>query len=194
MLHILIWECLAHRLGGLSPPNPACGDGTKAMDDENFLTEMRHLLFLHSANFGKGKLLPQDLLNKIYDFKLQEHFPNACICLRILLTIPATVASLEWSFSKLKLIKNYLRATSDQSRVVYLAIFNIESILVQKVEYDDIIKTFAEKKARKVFLKQSRHLHQFLLFQKSRRETFLLPILSQTKRVSRIFLTTWYVQ
>jgi len=32
---------------------------------------------------------------------------------------------------------------------------NIESKLAQQVEYDDIIKTFAEKKAPKVFLKQS---------------------------------------
>jgi len=50
--------------------------------------------------------------------------------------------------SKLNLIKNYLSATSDQSRVVYLARLNIEFKLAQEVEYDDIIKTFAEKKAR----------------------------------------------
>ena len=55
---------------------------------------------------------------------------------------------LELSFSKLKLIKTYLSVTSDQSRVVYLAGLNIEPKLAQEVEYDDIIKTFAEKKAR----------------------------------------------
>jgi len=44
-----------------------------------------------------------------------------------------------------------LRATSGQSRVVYLARLNTESKLAQEVEYDDMIKTFAEKKARKVF-------------------------------------------
>jgi len=37
---------------------------------------------------------------------------------------------------------------------LYLARLNTESKLAQEVEYDDIIKTFAEK-ARKVFLKQS---------------------------------------
>ena len=47
----------------------------KDMDEENFVAEMRHLPFVHSANFGKEKLLPLDLLNKIYDFKLQERFP-----------------------------------------------------------------------------------------------------------------------
>ena len=86
---------LGASFGGANPPNPPRDDRTKDMDDESFVTEMRHLLFLHSANFGKGKLLPQDLLNKIYNFKLQERFPNVglCICLRILLTIPAIVAS-----------------------------------------------------------------------------------------------------
>jgi len=83
------------------------------VDEENFVTEMRHLLFVHSANVGNEKLLPLDLPYEIYDFKLQERFPSVCICLRILLTISATVAFAERSFSKLKLIKNYLRATSD---------------------------------------------------------------------------------
>jgi len=64
--------------------------------------------------------------------------------------------------AKLKLIKNYLRATSGLSHVVYLARLNIESKLAQEAKYDDIIKTFAEKKAGKVFLKQSWHLHQLL--------------------------------
>jgi len=112
------------------------------MDQESFVTELRHLPFVHSANFGK-KLFPQGLLNKIYDFKLQEHFSNVCICLRILLTIPTTVASAERSFSKLKLIKNYLRATSGQSHVVYLARLNIEFKLAREVDHDDIIKPSA---------------------------------------------------
>jgi len=71
------------------------------MDKESFVTEMPHLPFVHSANFQNEKFLPLDLLNKIYDFKLQERFANVCICLRILLTLPATVASAKGSFSKL---------------------------------------------------------------------------------------------
>ena len=119
------------------------------------VTEMRHLPFVHSANFRNEKLLPLHLLNTIYDFMLQERFANVCICERILLTIPTTVASAKRSFSKLKVIKNHLRATSGQSHVLYLARLIIESKLAQEVEYDDIIKTFVEKKAGKVFLKQS---------------------------------------
>jgi len=51
------------------------------------------------------------------------------------------------SLKGFKLIKNYLRATSGQSPLVYLVRLNIESKLALEVEYDDIIKTFAEKKA-----------------------------------------------
>jgi len=55
-----------------------------------------------------------------------------------LLTIPATV-NLQRD--------DYLRATSGQSRVVYLVRLTSESKLPQEVEYDDIIKTFAKNKA-----------------------------------------------
>ena len=50
-----------------------------------------------------------------------ELFPNVCISLRIFLTIPATVASAERFFSKLKLVKNYLRSSMTQTRLVDLA-------------------------------------------------------------------------
>ena len=50
---------------------------------------------------------PINILNYI---KRLESFPNACIVFRILLPIPVTVASAERSFSKLKLIKSYLRS------------------------------------------------------------------------------------
>ena len=50
---------------------------------------------------------PINVLNYI---KRLASFPNACIAFRILLTIPVTVASVEISFSKLKLIKSYLRS------------------------------------------------------------------------------------
>jgi hypothetical protein len=36
-------------------------------------------------------------------------YHNACIAYRILFTVHVTVASVEISFSKLKLLKNYLR-------------------------------------------------------------------------------------
>jgi len=43
-----------------------------------------------------------------------------------MLTIPISIASAERSFSKLKLIKSYLRSTMSQQRLKGLALLSIE--------------------------------------------------------------------
>ena len=57
---------------------------------------------------------PINVLNYI---KRLEFFPNVCIAFKILLTIHVTISSAETSFSKLKLIKSYLRSTMSQERL-----------------------------------------------------------------------------
>ena len=71
---------------------------------------------------------PIDILNYI---KRLDSFPNTCIAYRILLTIHVTVASAERSFSKLKLIKSYLRSTMSQERLSGLAILSIENEMLE---------------------------------------------------------------
>jgi len=82
-------------------------------------------------------------------------FDVLCTCI-IYLTLPVTVALAERSFSKLKLIKNYLQNNmgQDQNRLSNIAILNIEKEVAAKIKLDDVINTFANSKARKVnFLK-----------------------------------------
>ncbi|KAI3684617.1 hypothetical protein L6452_33841 [Arctium lappa] len=79
-------------------------------------------------------------------------FPNAIIAYRVLLTIPVTVASAERSFSKLKLLKSYLRSTMTQERLNGLALIAIESGLLENVDYEDLIDDFISKNARRMIL------------------------------------------
>ncbi|XP_034092482.1 uncharacterized protein LOC117559868 [Gymnodraco acuticeps] len=81
---------------------------------------------------------------------LREVYPNMWVALRIAVTMPVTVASAERSFSKLKLIKTYLRSTMVQERLSGLAIISINSDVSRQLSYEDVIDDFAAKKSRRV--------------------------------------------
>ena len=66
----------------------------------------------------------------------------------LFITLPVTVATAERSFSKLKLIKTYLRSTISQDRLDSLAILSIESEEAWSLDIDGLIDMFADKKAR----------------------------------------------
>ena len=63
--------------------------------------------------FLNSNLSPQDVLKFVTDLRFGPNITSS-IVLRILLTLTVTVASCERSFSKLKIIKNYLRSTMTQ--------------------------------------------------------------------------------
>ena len=65
--------------------------------------------------------------------------------------MPVTVASAERSFSKLKLLKNYLRSTMSQERLNGLATLCIEKRLLDKIDIDTIIDDFASRNVRRDF-------------------------------------------
>jgi uncharacterized protein YeeX (DUF496 family) len=81
--------------------------------------------------------------------KKMDMFPNVMIAYRILLTVPVTVASAERSFSKLKLLKSYLRTTMTQDRLNGLAILSIERDMLGNIDYEQIIDDFSSKNARR---------------------------------------------
>ncbi|QQP52346.1 Uncharacterized protein FKW44_004473, partial [Caligus rogercresseyi] len=71
-------------------------------------------------------------------------FGEVCTVLMLFLTIPVTVASAERSFSKLKLIKSYLRSSMGQSRLFGLAILSIENARARQLDVQDLIEEFAQ--------------------------------------------------
>jgi hypothetical protein len=70
---------------------------------------------------------------EIFEYVRQmDSYPNISIAYQILFTVPVTVASAERSFSKLKLMKNYLRSTMSQDRLNGLATLCIEKKIIKR--------------------------------------------------------------
>ena len=89
---------------------------------------------------------PKEILNHI---KKLDYFPNSCIAYMILLRIPVTIVTIKSSFSKLELLKTYLRLTMLQKRLHGLAILSIKSELLKHLKHKNIISDFVMKKVRK---------------------------------------------
>jgi len=100
--------------------------------------------------------LPDSLMSapEILKFVMDaDCYPNISVAYRILLTVPVTVASAERSFSKLKLLKNYLRSTMSQERLNGLAMCTIEKDILDTIDLDTVIDDFASRNVRRsIFL------------------------------------------
>jgi hypothetical protein len=104
--------------------------------------------FISKENMGPVEIL-------IF-LKRHDYFPNATIAYRVMLTIHVTIALVEQSFSKLKLLKSYLRSTMTQERFDALAVIAIESGTLEKIEYEDIIEDSISKNTMRIMLFQMR--------------------------------------
>lgn len=94
----------------------------------------------------------EEVLSFIVQYGDESVFPNLRISIQIMITIAISIASCERSFSKLKLILSYLRATMGQERLCDLALLSIEKETTEQTNFDNIINLFASEKARKVLL------------------------------------------
>lgn len=97
----------------------SCG-GQSDLDGRELASEIQTFPDLPKANMTTLKLLAF-----LQEKKLKEVYPNMWVALRITITIPVTVAAAEGSFSKLKLIKIYLRFTMSQERLDGHALISI---------------------------------------------------------------------
>ncbi|XP_076901444.1 uncharacterized protein LOC143555849 [Bidens hawaiensis] len=118
-------------------------EGRSDIDAEELYMELSSLDTLYSMDFSS----PIEVLKHLNES--QENFPNARIAYRILLTILITLASAERSFSKLKLLKSYLWSTMSQERLNRLAMIAIESEILDSINYEEVIKQFVVKNARR---------------------------------------------
>lgn len=129
-------ETLTKKSGSTS-----CSD----IDSEGLYQELK----MYSMTIPEDMNMTEILKNMIED-NLVDVYPNIYVALRVLLTTPVSVASAERSFSKLKLIKNYLRSTISQERLSSLSILSIERDVASNINFCDVIDQFSVSKSRKV--------------------------------------------
>ncbi|XP_077974734.1 zinc finger MYM-type protein 1-like [Styela clava] len=92
---------------------------------------------------------PKELAHALMvEHRISTSYPDICTALLILLTLPVTTSTAERSFSKLKLIKNYLRSTMSQERLFGLALLSIESERLTRLDMTKMVDEFANAKAR----------------------------------------------
>lgn len=123
------------------------------IDEQDFKLEQLRLRTFVAATGNENKLINADsleLFKFIVKSKLEDTLPNILIMLRIFFTVAISNASCERSFSKLKLIKNYLRSTMSTLRLTNLAILSIEQEVCDAIDIDGAIKDFALKKSRRI--------------------------------------------
>lgn len=122
-------------------------DGSRDLSASRLFEEIKSFQALVDDD---GEKTPLEFLNKIRSLGLEPIYPNLKIALKLFSTLPVAIASAESSFSKLKIIKNYLRTTMSQDRLNNLAMISIESDLLDTIPQETIIENFATRKARQV--------------------------------------------
>ncbi|GBM35499.1 hypothetical protein AVEN_257197-1 [Araneus ventricosus] len=157
-------ECITDRFAVLEPSNlietsenaipkfvQSLVENYYELSADGILTEIPHLRkFLKVAKVPKEESLGWTslrFLEFVVEYEIFDSVPNFTLAFLIILCV--SVTSCERSFSKLKLIKNYLKSTMNRSRLSSLAILSIENSVAENIDFDDAISKFAEQKVRK---------------------------------------------
>ena len=91
----------------------------------------------------------RDILTLLLSSDVLSSMPELGTACILFCTLPVTVSSAERSFSKLKLIKSYLRSSIAQDRLDSLALISIENEAARQLDFDELVNKFANNKARK---------------------------------------------
>ena len=99
---------------------------------------------------SKGVKSMEDIMKEL--LLLQHGFPEVYHLIKVAMTIPVTSATAERSFSVLKRIKTYLRATMGQERLTHLSVLSIERELSKSIDLDLVIDRFRAMHPRRLQL------------------------------------------
>ena len=91
----------------------------------------------------------KDVLALLLSSAMLSSLPELGAACVLFCTLPVTVACAERSFSKLKLIKTYLRSTIAQQRLDGLALISIENEAARALDLSELVDQFSATKARR---------------------------------------------
>ena len=117
--------------------------------EESLPEEMIHFSTLIKQHHFNSKCKEIQMFKFINENEFVHAFPNVSVVFRLYLCLMISNCSGERSFSALKRVKNHLRSSMGQKRLNSLALLCIENDILQKIDTDDIIKSFALSKSRK---------------------------------------------
>ena len=118
-----------------------------AIDSEDLQVEKELFKNVDRNSAVKCKTVCQ-VVEQMHLLSLNEILPHFSKVCQILATIPATSCSAERSFSCLRRLKTYTRATMGGERFNSLAIINIERQFANAVDMDAVIDVFARRHGR----------------------------------------------
>ena len=82
----------------------------------------------------------------------KAHISHVIELFKLILVLPATNASSERSFSLLRLVKSYLRATTGQGRLNHLMILSAYKENVDELNLKDVAREFIHKNGTRISL------------------------------------------
>ncbi|CAF1536423.1 unnamed protein product [Didymodactylos carnosus] len=120
------------------------------LDDGGLLFSELHLLKLKISNCID--------MNEACDLmKRNNRYPRAQLVFKYLLTIPVSIATNERSFSKLKIIKNYLRTTMSNERLFHLMLYATEKDKLDQLDLAALASDWGKMKDRRIELSVCQH-------------------------------------
>ena len=117
--------------------------------EESLPEEMIHFSTLIKQHHFNSECKEIQMFRFINENEFMHAFPDVCVVFRLYLCLMISNCMGERSFSVLKKVKNQLRSSMGQKRLNSLALLCIENELLEKIDTDDIIKSFALSKSRK---------------------------------------------
>ena len=136
-------ECLADTY------SDAIDSKTEIVQEFHSFKDMFKEIMSSKTNSSVEKLTINNVLKFMRANDMCSIYPNLSTLYHIFLTLPISSAGAERSFSRLKLIKSYLRSTMTEERLSGLALLSIERRFATELDYDKVMDYFSKMKPRR---------------------------------------------